>query len=434
MENEPRNPDLGMPPVSVPEVGPAPDPVVGAPMAEPEPAVEPTPVPSMEPMAEPMTSPMGMPEPTQKKSKLGLIITLVIVGVLLIGGAVFGLVWAQAQTKPENVVMGGLHNAIKSKAARVTGVLSMSGDALEEVGIARISIEGKGENSVLPSSSEITIKVVTTDEDTFEIKASDIILADGVLYLKLDGLMETIEKVIPEEMEEFVEYLGEVLEEVEGTWWKLDIADFDFPAEVTGVYDCAVKTLVSLSLDPAKDELIGLYKDWPLLDVEKAGRKQESYEGYNVSLNTTNTVGFVNNLRGTNFYKDFASCMQAVDTSFTDFEDLAEDVMKLPENMPVFTMFINPWSHQMKSIEMSYESVDEDAKIVVTGGLTFEFLDTVNISAPEDAKPVMELFENVMVKICSLMEAEDEECIGTVMEMLMGLFGEDYDLGGELPD
>jgi hypothetical protein len=306
----------------------------------------------------------------------------------------------------------------------------MHGGVDDDSGIKSISIKSDGESAILPSSSETTVTIITADDEEFEIKVSEIFLANGVLYFRVDGLIDTIENAIPEEMAPLMDYFTEVLEEIEGTWWKFDIADFGMPDEVTDMYDCLIGVVGSVNTSDSKDELTKLYKDYPLLDVEKSGDKQGDYDGYDVTLNTANTAGFLNNLRKTDLYDGFAQCMRSVDASFEDYDNISAVDIELPDDMPTFKLYIHPWSHELRIITVIYES-DE---FFMGGGLTLEFVDSVNISAPEGAKPVMEMFENVMVKMCSLLEAEDgEECMTNLMMLLMSLQGSlDYFVGGEI--
>ena len=85
MDNQNINP---VPPVQpTPMAGPAPEPVTPAAPAAP---VAPAPAPA--PMGAPATAaPMGAPAPEKKKSKVGLIIGIVL-GVLVLGGAIFGII------------------------------------------------------------------------------------------------------------------------------------------------------------------------------------------------------------------------------------------------------------------------------------------------------------------------------------------------------
>lgn len=89
MDNQNINP---VPPVQpTPMAGPAPEPVTPA-AAPAAPAAPVAPAPAPTPMGAPDTAaPMSAPAPEKKKSKVGLIIGIVL-GVLVLGGAIFGII------------------------------------------------------------------------------------------------------------------------------------------------------------------------------------------------------------------------------------------------------------------------------------------------------------------------------------------------------
>jgi len=65
-----------------------------------------------------------------------------------------------------------------------------------------------------------------------------------------------------------------------------------------------------------------------------------------------------------------------------------------------------------------------DGDVDMFGSMTLEFVDSVNISAPEESKPVMEMVESVATKVCGMFvvgspyATEDfsvEECLTNLM-------------------
>jgi len=365
----------------------------------------------------------------KSKSKLVKIVICVIVGVVLIGGGVAGALWVTNRQKPENVVLNAMVKTINQKAVKMTGDLTIKPG--EGTGVASMRIKSSGESSILPSSSETTITIATEDGDELEVKSSEIYLADGVLYFRVDGLADTVKSVLRkvmdemtagmgafyddegQEMSKYMDGIGEILTDIEGTWWRFDIADFGVPEEAGDMYDCAVGAVSSLNTTRTKDELTKLYKNYPLLDAKKAGEKQGDYEGYDVTLNAANAAGFLNNLRTTGFYQDFSGCVKSIDGDIdTDYGNIgASDIGNL-NDMPTFRLFIHPWSHELRSVSMNFSDVD----VSMTGSMTLEFIDAVNVAAPEGAKPVKELVEGVAMKVCDLFIVGSAGTEGLTME------------------
>jgi hypothetical protein len=221
-----------------------------------------------------------------------------------------------------------------------------------------------------------------------------------------------------------VDYFSDIFREIEGTWWKFDIADFGMPREINDLFDCTINTLVSLNTDSTKDELIKLYKDWPLLDTVKTSAKDGNYVGYEVNLNTANMAGFFNNFRGTGLYGDFKRCAETTYGNIGDYGNLRASDFESSEPLPTITLFIHPWSYKLHSMKTNYAGDG----FGMSGEVIFEFVDSVNISAPENAKPVMEMVGSVMMKACNLFVAgggslAEEECLTGLMTMLTDMQG-----------
>ena len=402
MESEPNN--INPSSLTPTESGPAPEPELKDGLTTEQPSdnnvTEPT---STSLFDKPVTDQSSEPK---KKSKLALIIMLVVAGVLLVGGIVLGAIWLINFQKPENVVLNAITNAIGQKAVKVNGDLAFSGKVMEDSGLKSISITTSSESAIVPSSSETTVKVTTVKGDEFEIKASDVLLVNGVLYFKVDGLADTLKSALPEEMQPYVEYFSDVIDEVDGTWWKMDMAEFKVSDQDTQQYDCMMNVVKSLNTGKVQDELSGLYREWPLLNAEKSDQRQDGYDGYNVSLNTTNAAGFANNFKNTSLYDDFVTCAEMSGGKVGDYEDITAEDISLPNDMPTVTLFIHPWSHELKSVRLSYSNDDIDVK----GNLNLEFVDTVNVTAPDNSKSIKELVNMVMVKVCGMMGLTADEC------------------------
>jgi len=359
-----------------------------------------------------------------KKSKKGKLIAFIVIGLILIGGGVFGVLWFINYQKPENVVLDAITKTIGKKAAKITGDLTFS-NAGEDGGVASISIKSSGENGggILPSSSETTITFAMTGGEKLEIKVGGVFLADGVLYFMIDGLEKAVEPILTGELGPYAELLGEIFEGIDGVWWKFDIEDFGMPKEIASQYDCVVGLLSSFNDSKTKDELVKLYKDWPLLDAKKTDKSENGHDGYEVTLNTTNIAGLINNFNGTSTYKEFTGCVESTGGELGEYMKIDAKDVELPDGMPTLTLFIHPWSHELGSIRIDYG----DSDVVVKGSIALEFVDSVNITAPEDAKSIEEMIGIIMLRTCSVltmgmeMEMDEDDCMMMISEAISGM-------------
>jgi flagellar basal body-associated protein FliL len=186
-------------PFNQPPAAPAPNPPTPAPQPEPSPLTaqpasmdfqpQPQPQPQIQPQAAPTAAPA--PAPAQpKKSKLGLIIGIIIAAVILIGGGVTAAILLLADTGPKDEDYRKAYVAITDFAKKQPNLEKLSQDAFSEAQYA------KDPSSLDEYSKQFGVYVTNFRTMMNNIEATGI-LKDEVLKEKYDRLKTSSDKVLP---------------------------------------------------------------------------------------------------------------------------------------------------------------------------------------------------------------------------------------------
>jgi hypothetical protein len=336
--------------------------------------------------------------------------------ILALGIGVFTTFFVNAQ-KPENVLVAAVMGAIESNAVKLQGNVEYINKNIEddEFGIKNMKIESDVESQLVPSKQGTNITITTTNDKEITLELENIILEDGALYLKIAGVKKSLEafhKEIQEfELEEYLDQFNDIIEMMDGQWWKISLEDFESDHKYIDQYECTVKTLSEFGKNTSqRKEVANLYEKYPLLNVEKTDKKINNATGYDVSLNTENLANFLNNTSDLEIYKKMADCAD-IDLDGIDYE-YDKEVFKYHESdeeSPVITLYIGGlFNKELKEIASNYKNDDFE----YNASIKLTFVDKINIVAPEDSKNIKELWDMIQERISSVIETiygyEDE--------------------------
>ena len=141
----------------------------------------------------------------KQKSKIGLIITLCVLGALIIGGAIAGLGYLIWRNSDQVVLLDAISNTLDIRAVSAKVDLDLEYKADADSTIKSLKITSNHQNSLIPSSADSTLTITFADDNatTIELGISAIVLEDGVLYFKISGIAEAITKAVANETDEF---------------------------------------------------------------------------------------------------------------------------------------------------------------------------------------------------------------------------------------
>lgn len=356
--------------------------------------------------------PQGTQEPcgTKKNKKLPLIIAAAsVAGCALIGTGAF----AFYRSQPEVVAYDAIVNLINAKNAGVDGKIELTNG--EEGTSLTIDL-----NSIMdaPASSATNLNATmkSSDDKTYRLELGQAMLSDGILYIKVGGIKEAIKQAgADEDLESELGDLLDLIGEIDGQWWKIDIPeilgeatkneiiDNEDKDSLTKAYGCVV-TAANRHDETAK-ELTKLYGEHKFVAVEKT-KKDAAFGNsvYSISLNKDEVVKYTNAAQNTAVSQDLISCLKNAgefdEESISSTEVTTDDLAVLDE-LPTIYAQINDWNHKINRIFFDYEK-DGD---LVKADLNIKY-DNKKVEAPSNAKSIVKLMDKAVELYQSYMESE----------------------------
>ncbi len=365
--------------------------------------------------------------PRDKRGHKGALIAGIIIGILLciVAGV---LIWFFAcYNQPERVAFDAVEHFLKADNVVTTGEVKVTPDDTEESGIESVVIALDSSSSSLPSSSKVALTVKTNTEKEFKLDLGTVQMSDGVLYLQISRIMETVEQLNLDQSER--EQLGDffdTLELIDNEWWRISLDDFKDNLEETDpgaidfwgdIYTCAV----DLANGDLKQDIAKVYSDHRFLkvaavkDVSRidglAGFQPASWHQlYEISLDNVALADFINALPETPAANAFYDCANEAIAKYYDddslekfsaenFEEISASDIEWPEDLHV-VLEISQFGHQLRSLH-AYQSADD---IDLSVDLEFKY-QSVTVSAPESYRPISDLFDELASAFTELFEA-----------------------------
>ena len=377
-----------------------------------------------------------------KKKKTGLIIGIIIAVLLVLGGIGFGIWYFAVYQNPDKVVFDAVNNLITAKNVSPHGAFTGTIPASNGYKV-ELTVTTESASRYLPNESSVWVMVDVRDtsgdsalDDALKLNIGTIQMADGVIYLKLDHLSETLDQILPNifphtdcgplqdclpDDNPIEDALYEIAELIDGEWWQISLSDIldevdyleDWQADaVEELYACA---LDAMNADNSQ-ELSLLYSRNRFIDVKELA-KVDSYPtgttAYSVSLNYDALANFLNAAQHSSSTTAFYDCYNAaIDRAAKraddyyydaeDFEDLkisaddlenvsASDLKKyLPADTEII-FYVEPWGHALREIEIRLDASEEHPALL---SVAFDY-DAKTVDAPSEYRPITELFEEI---------------------------------------
>lgn len=393
-----------------------------APATPVEPAVPVTP--TENPATPAATPPVDNPAKPQKKINKPLIIGASAAAALLVGG---GIAFAIYRTQPELVALDAVSNFLSAENVTTSGSVDITSDSdidSSTFGVKSIVVNFVSETSGANNSTEATAVATMNDDSKISLDFGETFMSDGKLYLKVSGIKEAID-ALPQEYSETVgQYLGNIVDRIDGTWWEVSLSDIleaskdtiseTYAKQIQAVYDCGLQTLEETR---SSDEIADLYKDHRFIQVENySGSDIQASNGgslYAISLNNEELASFTKGIGDTAIANNFVTCINNVEGMNSEikasdaFKDVkADDFKEISENLPDLVLEANPWTHNLTGFHASYvydgnqnstsSTIKETTatKITAKTDLSFDY-GAVSVSVPDGKKSILELTDFV---------------------------------------
>lgn len=406
-------------------------PVAEAPAETATVAVEETP-------AEPETAPAATTEAVanattqtstgepKKKSKAGLIITLVVVALLLIGGAVGFFIWMSINESPEKVLKDSLTKIWTSENVQMSGTLTAeNGSNGYEVSFDSAKSDGN-----LSGSGKIKSNYDGMDVD---IDFSASYIKGGNLYVKIEGLEEVVKNlssnsstasVMSSYADLLSDILGAVVEKIDGQWYKISAGDLKEMSAAEGV-SCMLENLDGAMDKDSMKSVADVYEKHPFITINKDTevKEEDGVKYISVTVSEDDSEKFIDELKNIDGFKKIAACSEESESDDDydyfdgdDDEDDVDDEKDEKDGETKMTLGVKSWSHELVSVELE-KSGDSAGKL--SAKISY---DKKDIAAPSDAKSISDLGNEIQESLKSAMTSY----VNKLCSQMYASYGQNY--------
>lgn len=397
MDQQPQN--IGQPGVQ-PSPQPTPQPV-------PQPSMQP-PVPP-QPVAQPVFTPP--PKPGKKKKIIGII--LGVVGLLIIVSAVLlYFVWWQS---PNKMVTDALLSVVTAEKMNNTGTLVIEAPSSDVK--MTITTKGTTNNGALSGDATVKLEVEALDEDVvFDVHgvASD----DGVLYVKIDKLRETVDTVIDAiikrqtqqyrdqgmtesdiaQVEDVAKQqvssmfsLDTLIPKVDGQWIRIASDDLEDNEEA----QCTADIMKDIQKDKeVTREVMAIYDANRFIQVKDKVDAKDGAPGFRLTGDRDKAQAFMSEFKKTETAGRLLKC----DSTIFDSVDDALKETDSSSNADIdFVIWVDRFSHKLKSLQLDVTSKEDETKVSAT--YDFEIGQANEVVVPSDARDFKDIYDDITSSI-----------------------------------
>lgn len=384
-----------------------------------------------------------------KKPHKGIVATI-IAAVILILLAVGAVIWYFVYyNNPEKVAYDAISGLFTEKTSVSQMLLtSKIGDPIDDSTRVKLWVDVHTVGVGASASMEATLMLTPVDangeslDDPYKFKLSNIILSDGVIYIRTEDLANAFDDFMADSnlsMGGLGNIISGVLEAADDEWWQISVPGVldtvmagDNKLQPTKeFYTC----MVNVANQDIRGELAQAYSNHRFIKVAKATNPAATNAGssnYDVSLDYEEMAGFVNALPDTEAAKGIYNCynrymqqigapdsqISAEDVPEVTAEELASD---FSETMNI-QISIADWGHTLTQINVT-DSANPDTLF----SIGFEHGATAEVKAPDNYRSVTELYEEIEDVIMEELMTQPESSYNPAIDDFYGLDLDDYD-------
>lgn len=347
--------------------------------------------------ASPTSQPPIMNSVMPPKKKTGLIIGIItgsVVLLLAIAAVLLYFFWWQ---DPQRMVTDAMVSSFQTKKVVSSGKLVMD---LGSGNRADIKIKAVADSP--KSKTEATVKLAINGmEIQQDITLTMVADGKGTIYIKSEHLkdivrqmVETIIKtrsrgVLPDTRstmirDQILKQLDEKLNKIEGKWLKVSFDELG--ASHTNKDTCSQEIFDLINNDQqVRSELINAYRKNSFVTVKKDAKVEprDGVPGFEIDLASDGKMSdklraFVDSLGDTKLGKKIKECYG--DKVFNTANKTTSS-----KRLPTIRIWVNPWSHQLKAIEIKAHGSDGNKDQSLTMDMTFDYSKSEQIDIPSNA-------------------------------------------------
>ncbi|MBB1563917.1 hypothetical protein HG434_001475 [Candidatus Saccharibacteria bacterium] len=347
--------------------------------------------------ASPTSQPPIMNSVMPPKKKTGLIVGIVtgsVVLLLAIAAVLLYFFWWQ---DPQRMVTDAVVNSFQTKKVVSSGKFVMNlGNG------NRVDVKLKAATDPPKSKTEATVKLAINGmEIQQDITLTMVADGKGTIYIKSEHLkdivrqmVETIIKarsrgMLPDTQstmvrDQILKQFDEKFNKIEGKWLKVSFDELG--ASRTNKDTCSQEIFDLINTDQqVRSELINAYRKNSFVTVKKDAKVEprDGAPGFEIDLASDGKMSdklraFVDSLGDTKLGKKIKECYG--NKVFNTVKKTTSS-----KKLPTMRIWVNPWSHQLKAIEIKARGSDGDKDRDLTMDMTFDYSKSERIDIPSDA-------------------------------------------------
>lgn len=384
----------------------------------PAPAAPAAPVANPTPAAAPATPVMGQaPVAPKKKSKVGLIIALIIIFLLLAGAAVAAIIFYNIHESAENAISDGFTKLLTADQQKISGTLTSKSDG----NTVKLEYTVTEKDGAFSGTGKINVEA-----DGTTIKAGVDVAADsdGNVYFRLadkgnieevlGGLIGGLSYSMDSDVADLISnVLGTTIDELDGNWYKIP-ADMKIGSSKNPM-SCLVEKSKNLKSEETTKAIKEAFKEHPFMKAKDGAevKSKDGYKLYTIEVDNNEYKEFSKALEEIDAYKELSECTSSSSVKSTslyeeyldedydyDFDDEDDDIVVSPEKEKEFKgdiqLGITGWTHELKYASLT--SKEDNTETSIEANIEYS-VDKVEI--PSDAKEIKELVKTLKASVVS---------------------------------
>ena len=333
--------------------------------------------------------------PRTSSSQLVLIIIGCIAGGVLFLLAICGGVLAYSiYQRPENVVLDAitkLQSANKfSTHTEITMDYKYDAGA-KDVSFKKLTLD-TGMNSSPSVDANATLQMSVGGRDV-SVKASALMTDDGTIYFKVQNLAEALNAFTGSK--ELPASAKNQLEKVSNKWVKYEINDLYKNNQRAAERARCVQNVYKRSLKDSKKrrEIVSTYRKYSFVMIESIAQPKDGNVGYTVWIEPVTWRQFNKAFAHTAIAQDIKACGPSTHDNSSVVPDDTDDNYAHPapshsvlgHSKTKFTMWISPWSHELRALDIEG---GPDARFSLKSRTKFDFSKGVATTKPNDSEVI----------------------------------------------
>lgn len=360
-------------PNTTPEQAPAQPPVAPAPVEQPVSVLP------QDQEAPTGAAPVAVGAPVVKRKKKWLLPVIIAAVLVLLGGGAAAYYFMVYQN-PQNVLYDAYKSVATAKMMQAKGTIKVDTPATLGVKITSVEYGMDGDQDAMAGQMNVMVHAEVSGED-IAVGGKGMFDADGNLYFQLNGLVDAFRSVMKSSSssssvpDSFYDALGKMQDQ----WVKVTMSDLkDANATAAKTYQCMLDVTKKHKNDSDKPYLEAYKNNTFITKKEDLGTKDGKI-GYTLNYDEAKAKAFYDAISELPVAKELSDCSKA---NGNTYNNSTSTVDKSSVDNTTFTVWVDQWSHQLKTVEYSTSTKSGGVTASANGSVNIAYDKNVKVTAP----------------------------------------------------